>query len=90
MKLNKIIKLAKRNNTYDRVYGDFVHKKIRGSYNESNELALLRKEVALLKAEVAALKGELIKQTEFDEYNTYVEQCKAEVKKELGLWEICL
>ena len=84
MTLEKQIKLAKANGTYDKLYGEIVNKKVRGSYNESEEIALLRKEIAMLKKEIAELKGISVQQTEFDVYNEYVEEQKENIKKVLG------
>lgn len=69
------IKLLKRNKeaepkTYDAVYGSLVEKKIRLRYSLSAELAILRQRDK--------------KPDEFEQYNEYVEQCKAEVKDYLN------
>ena len=69
------IQLLKRNKekepaTYDAVYGSMIEKKIRKCYSLSAELAILRQRDS--------------KPEEFARYNEYVEQCKAEVKKELA------
>jgi hypothetical protein len=70
----KFLKLLKKNKTvepatYDAVYGSMVEKKIRLRYSLSAELAILRQRDK--------------KPEEFAQFNAYVEQCKAEVKKEL-------
>lgn len=70
-----LINLLNRNKyvepkTYDAVYGTLVEKKIREKYSLSAELAILRQRD--------------YKPIEFAEYNAYVEQCKAEVKAEIG------
>ena len=57
--------------TYDAVYGSEVEKRIRKKYSLSAELAILRQRDD--------------KPEEFAAYNTYVEQCKAEVKAEFGI-----
>ena len=66
-----IWKLAKKNRTVDEVYEHEVIKRIRQKYSINQELAILRQRDA--------------KPTEFEEYNTYVEECKNAVKKEIGL-----
>ena len=57
--------------TYNAVYGSEVEKRIRKKYSLSAELAILRQRDT--------------KPEEFAAYNTYVEQCKAEVKAEFGI-----
>lgn len=71
----KFLKLLNKNRTvepktYDAVYGSLIEKKIRQRYSLSAELAILRQRDS--------------KPEEFAQYNAYVEQCKAEVKQELG------
>ena len=56
---------------YEAVYGSMVEKKIRRQYSLSAELAILRQRDS--------------KPTEYATYNAYVEQCKVEVKAELGI-----
>lgn len=71
----KELKLAQANGTLNKVYGQEVTKLIRNTYSSSDELAILRKK----------LNG--TDNGEFDTYNSYVEECKAQVKsqfKELG------
>ena len=64
-------RIIEKNGTLSRVYGDLVNEKIRRRYSLSEELSLLH------------FRG---KHPEEDEaYDTYVQQCKAEAKKELGL-----
>ena len=68
------IKLLNRNKeaepkTYKAVYGSMVEKKIRLRYSLSAELGILRQQFT--------------KPEEFAQYDEYVEQCKAEAKKEL-------
>lgn len=70
----KFLKLLNKNKkaepaTYDAVYGSLIEKKIRQRYSLSSELAILRQRDT--------------KPEEFAQYNEYVEQCKAAVKKEL-------
>ena len=56
--------------TYDKVYGSLIEKKIRQRYSSSAEIAILRQRDE--------------KPEEFAQYYTYVEQCKAEVKRLLN------
>lgn len=65
------IKLAKLNGTQSRLYPDLVSEKIRQRYSINAELAILRQRDG--------------KPEEFEEYNTYAEQCKQEAREELGL-----
>ena len=60
------IKLAKLNGVDDLVMNSEIDKLVRQKYTISNELAILRQKDS--------------KPEEFEEYNTYVEQCKATVK----------
>ena len=71
MKIDRIVKLTKRNNSFDRFYGELVEKKIRKKYSVGEELAILRQRDT--------------KPDEFAAYNEYVEQCKTETKEELGV-----
>ena len=64
-------KIAEKNGTLSKVYGDVVNKKIRMQYTLSEELALLRQRDE--------------KPDEFAKYNEYVEKCKAEAKTEIGI-----
>lgn len=64
-------KIAEKNGTFSKVYGDVVNKKIRMQYTLSEELALLRQRDE--------------KPDEFAKYNEYVEKCKAEAKTEIGI-----
>lgn len=57
--------------TFEAVYGSMIEKKIRKRYSLSAELAILRQRD--------------VKPEEFATYDAYVEQCKSEVKKELGV-----
>lgn len=71
-----LLKLALKNKevnpeSFDELYENMVIRKIRKKYTVNQELAILRQ------------RGD--KPAEFAEYNDYVEQCKASVKKELGL-----
>ena len=72
------LKLLKKNktfapDTYNAAYGSLVEKKIRKRYSLSAELAIQRQRDT--------------KPEEFAAFNAYVEQCKAEVKKELEVNE---
>lgn len=67
------IKLARLNGTGERLYPDIVAEKIRRMYSLNAELAILRQRDE--------------KPEEFEKYNTYAEQCKAEARAELGLEE---
>lgn len=62
-----IWKLAKKNGSVDDVYEHEIIKRIRKKYSINQELAILRQRYD--------------KPTEFEEYNAYVEECKAEVKE---------
>lgn len=64
-------KMAEKNGTLSKVYGDLVNKKIREQYTLSEEIALLRQRDE--------------KPEEFAKYNAYVERCKAEAKTEIGI-----
>lgn len=68
--------LAKKNReadpaSWEALYESLIIRKIRKRYSVNQELAILRQRDA--------------KTAEFAAYNEYVELCKAEVKKELGL-----
>ena len=65
------IKLAKANDTLDKVYAQEVDARIRKRYSLSDELAILRQRET--------------KQEEFNEYNDYCEACKAQAKEMLGI-----
>ena len=72
----KNIRLAKANKevspkSWEHLYENLIIKKIRARYSVNQELAILRQRD--------------IKVDEFEEYNAYVEKCKAEVKAELGV-----
>lgn len=56
---------------FDAVYEKEIEKKIRLRYSASAEFAILRQKDT--------------KVDEFNAYNEYAEQCKAEVKAELGI-----
>lgn len=64
-------RIAEKNNTTSKVYGDLVNQKIRIRYSLSEELALLRQ------------KDE--KPDEYAIYNAYVEQCKNDAKAEIAM-----
>ena len=61
--------LAKLNGTLDEEYSALVSRKIRARYSLSDELALSRQRDA--------------KPEEWEAYNAYCEECKAEAKKEV-------
>ena len=63
------LKLAKANDVLGDLIAAEIEKRIRTKYTLSNELAILRQRDA--------------KPEEFEEYNDFVEKCKAEVKAEL-------
>ena len=70
------VKLAKKNRekdpaSWERLYEHRIIRKIRARYTVNQELAILRQRDT--------------KPAEFEDYNTYVEQCKAETKKELEI-----
>lgn len=72
----KFLKLALKNKevdakSFDELYENLIIRKIRAKYTVSQELAILRQRDT--------------KPVEFAEYNTFVELCKTEAKKELGL-----
>jgi hypothetical protein len=64
-----IWKLAKKNGSVDDVYEYEIIKRIRQKYSINQELAILRQRDT--------------KPTEFEEYNAFVENCKAAVKAEM-------
>ena len=66
-----IWKLAKKNGAVADVYKREIINRIRQKYSVDDELSILRQRYD--------------KPTEFEEYNTFVENCKNEVKKEIGL-----
>ena len=68
------IKLAKKNGNIDKLYSQMVIERIRERYSQSEENAILRKKLANLDYK-----------NEFETYNNYVEVCKQEIKKELGI-----
>jgi hypothetical protein len=68
------LQLAKKNrevdaSSWETVYESLIIRKIRKRYSVNQELAILRQRDS--------------KPTEFAAYNEYVEQCKAEAKKEM-------
>ena len=70
------LKLALKNRTadpasWDELYESLIIRKIRKRYSVNQELAILRQRDS--------------KPIEFAEYNAFAEQCKADVKRELGL-----
>lgn len=60
-------RLAQRNGTLDKLYGQEVNRLIRERYTVSDELAILRQRDE--------------KPAEFNEYNLYVEDCKRRAKE---------
>ena len=72
----KFLKLARKNKevnakSWERLYECEIIRRIRKQYSHNQELAILRQRNT--------------KPEEFAEYNTFVEQCKVEVKQELGI-----
>ena len=72
----KFLKLAMKNReshpaSWDALYEDTIIRKIRRRYTVNRELAILRQRDA--------------KPAEFEAYNAYVEQCKAETREEMGI-----
>ena len=65
----RLLRLAKKNGTLNELYEQEVIRLIRKKYTINQELAILRQRDA--------------KPTEFEEYNTYVEECKRVVKDEI-------
>ena len=65
------IKLAKKNGVTEKIYPQLVQELINKKYSIYDELAIQRQRDT--------------KQDEFNEYNTYCEECKAEAKRLLGL-----
>lgn len=71
----KHLTLAKKNResnpeSWEQLYESEIIRRVRMRYTVNQELAILRQRDT--------------KQKEFDEYNAFVEQCKADVKAELG------
>lgn len=71
----KEIKLAKANGTLDKIYGQKVNQLIRARYSESEELAILRHKMSSSKAH----------SEEWSQFNSFVEECKAQAKEEMGI-----
>lgn len=72
LNLKKLVKLLNKNKTeapktYETIYGAEIEKRIRKRYSLSQELAILRQRDT--------------KPEEFEAYNTFAEECKAEVKE---------
>lgn len=65
----RFLRLAKKNGTLNELYEQEVIRLIRKKYTINQELAILRQRDT--------------KPTEFEEYNTYVEECKRVVKDEI-------
>lgn len=75
LNLNKLAKLLNANKdeapiAYEAIYGAEIEKRIRKRYSLSAELAILRQRDT--------------KPEEFEAYNQYVENCKAEIKRLLN------
>lgn len=71
-----LLRLAKKNRekdpaSWEHLYETMIIQKIRQKYTLNQELAILRQRDS--------------KPAEFAEYNTFVEQCKTEVKAELEI-----
>ena len=62
---------AREPKTFEAVYADEITKRIRLRYSISDELAILRQRDT--------------KVEDFNAYNEYAEQCKADVKADLGI-----
>lgn len=67
------VKLAKHNDCLDKLIGQEVNKKIRLKYTESEELAIHRHKLSAAKSHA----------DEWSEYNSCIEECKAQVKAEV-------
>ena len=72
-------RLAHKNETVEhgalrKMYAALVNQKIRARYKQDEVEAIMRK----------AINGD---RAEFDVYNAFAEQCKAEARKELGIKE---
>ena len=67
----KMIKLARMNGTYDRLYADVVQTLVRRAYPTPED-------------EVAILRQMSTKPEEFAQYNEFVEQCKVEAREYLS------
>lgn len=70
------VRLARKNResnpkSWEQLYENEIIRRIRKRYTVNQELAILRQRDT--------------KQKEFTEYNAFVEQCKADVKAELGI-----
>ena len=59
----------------NKMYGALVQEKVRSRYSQSEENAILRKTLANMPGS----------QEEFEQFNTFVEQCKVEARTELGI-----
>lgn len=72
----RFLKLAQKNReshpaSWDAVYENEIIRKIRRRYTVNQELAILRQRD--------------VKPAEFEAYNAYVEQCKAETREEMWI-----
>lgn len=70
-KLKEMVELAKFSGKQSKMYPQLVEALIREKYTISQELAINRQRDT--------------KPTQFEEYNSYCEECKAEAKKLLGM-----
>jgi hypothetical protein len=64
-------KLAEKNNTMPRIYGDLVNSYIREVYSLSEELSITRQKEE--------------KPEEYAQMTAYIEQCKIRARQDLGL-----
>lgn len=82
---NEKNRLAMLNSLQKDRYADIVKENVKKKYlHPDEELAILRKAVAYLFSLVGTLHDGEIHDSEFAEYMAYVEQCKAEAKKEVN------
>lgn len=70
----KFRKLIMKNNMASDIYNQEVVKLVRQRYSQDEENAILRKKLAGIDSK-----------DEFTTYNNYVESCKAQARKELGM-----
>lgn len=64
------LKLAKKNNSVEELYHQRVVELLREKYSVNEELSILRQRDT--------------KTEEFNEYNSFVEECKSKAKEEIG------
>ena len=67
------IELVKANGTPEILYDELVSEKICAKYTLNAQIAILRKAQSGLNVD------------EFEEFNAFAEQCKAEAREELGI-----